>query len=175
MKNTRSLFMAVSLLLVLAAAAWASVTTDYDHNANFSAYKTYSWGKLETPNSIWDQRVKAAVDSQLAAKGWTQVLSGGDVVVNAFGKTKNEQTLQTFYDGFPGRRWGGFGDATTTVDTYKVGALVVDLFDASSQNMIWRGAASDTLSSNPDKNTKKLQGDVKKMFEHFPPEQGNKR
>src|SRR5438270_903318 len=158
-----------ALLLLVAAAAWAGVNTDYDHSANFANYKTYSWGKLQTANSIWDARVKAAVDSQLAAKGLTEVPSGGDVTVTAFGKTKTEQTLNTFYDGFPGRRWSGFGDATTTVDNYKVGTLVVDLFDGSSQNLVWRGLATDTLSSNPDKNTKKLGGDVHKMFEHFPP------
>jgi Domain of unknown function (DUF4136) len=85
--------------------------------------------------------------------------------------TKNQQTLNTFYDGFGGGwRWGGFGDATTTTETYKVGTLVVDLFDAKAKNLIWRGSSSDTLSNNPDKNTKNLDKEVKKMFSHFPPE-----
>ena len=101
--QTRSTLLVVALLLI-AAAAWAKITTDYDHNVSFASFKTYSWGKLETANSIWDQRVKDAVNSQLSAKGWTEVPSGGDVVVNAFGKTHAEQTLNTFYDGFPGRR-----------------------------------------------------------------------
>jgi hypothetical protein len=38
--------------------------------------------------------------------------------------------LNTYYDGFGGRRFGGFGNATTTVEDYKVGTLVVDMFDA---------------------------------------------
>ena len=173
--HTRSTLLAAALLLV-ASAAWAKTTTDYDHNINFANYKTYSWGKVETQNSIWDQRVKDAVDSQLAAKGWTQVPSGGDAVVNAFGKTRQEHTLNTFYDGFPGWGWGGFGDgtATTTVDTYKVGTLVVDLFDANTKNLIWRGVASDTLSSSAEKNTKKLDSDVHDLFKHFPPENKSK-
>jgi len=166
--QTRSTLLAVALLLI-AAAAWAKITTDYDHNVSFASFKTYSWGKLETANSIWDQRVKDAVNGQLSAKGWTEVPSGGDVVVNAFGKTHAEQTLNTFYDGFPGRRWGGFGESTTTTDTYQVGTLVVDLFDAHSNSLIWRGVASDTLSSNPNKNTKKLNSDVHNLFKHFPP------
>jgi hypothetical protein len=85
--------------------------------------------------------------------------------------TKNQQTLNTFYDGFGGGwRWGGFGDATTTTETYKVGTLVVDLFDAKAKKLIWRGSSSDTLSSNADKNTKNLDKGVLKMFAHFPPE-----
>lgn len=167
--KTRSVLLMTAPLLI-AAAAWASISTDYDHNANFANYKTYSWGKVQANNSLWDDRIKSAVDTQLAAKGLTQVPSGGDVVVNAMGKTHAEQTLNTFYDGFGGGwRWGGFGDATTTTDTYKVGTLVVDMFDASGKNLIWRASSSDTLSSNPDKNTKKLDSNVHKMFQHFPP------
>jgi len=49
------------------------------------------------------------------------------------------------------------GDATTTVDTYKVGTLVVDLFDAKTEKLIWaESSSSDTLSNNADKNTKNL-------------------
>jgi hypothetical protein len=88
--------------------------------------------------------------------------------------TQNQQTLNTFYDGFGGgRRWGGFGgfgDATTTTQTYQIGSLVVDLFDAKSKNLLWRGSSSDTLSNNADKNTKNLDKGVQKMFAHFPPE-----
>jgi hypothetical protein len=87
---------------LVAAAAWASITTDYDHNVNFVSFRTYSWGKLETANSIWNERVKSAVDSALAARGWTLTTSGGDVLVNAFGKTHPEHTINTFYDGFGG-------------------------------------------------------------------------
>jgi hypothetical protein len=158
--------------LLTAATAWAGVKTDYDHNANFAQYKTYSWGKIQTANGLWDERVKDAVAAQLAAKGLTEVPSGGDVLVAARDAIHNQQQLNTFYDGFGGRRWfgGGMGMATTTVDNYKVGTLVVELFDGHSKNLIWRGSASDTLSGNSDKNIKSLDKNVQKMFEHFPPE-----
>jgi len=85
--------------------------------------------------------------------------------------TRNHQTLNTFYDGgFGGWRWGGFGDATTTTDTYKVGTLVVDLFDTQSRELVWRGSSSDTVSNKSDKNIKNLNNGVEKMFKHFPPE-----
>ena len=99
--------------------------------------------------------------------------SGGDVAIVAIETTQNQQTLNTFYDGFGGGwRWrgaGGFGNATTTVDNYKVGSLVVDLFDAHTKTIIWRGSSSDTLSDKSDKNIKNLDKGVQKMFEHFPP------
>jgi hypothetical protein len=120
-------------------------------------------------------RIKHAVNTALAAKGWTQVDSGGDVSIVAMEITRDHQTLDTFYDGFGGgwgwRRFGGggFGEATTTSDTYKVGTVVVDLFDARTKQLIWRGAASDTLSDNSNKNIKNLDEGVDRMFKQFPP------
>lgn len=162
----------ISLFLVaLTTAVFADhVAVDYDHAATFNLVKTYSWSRVHTANSIWDERVKNAVDKELAAKGWTQVPSGGDVAVVAVEKTSIHQQYDTFYNGFGGwRRWGGMGDATTTVDNYKVGTLIVSMFNGNSKQLIWRGTSSSDLSTNPDKNTKKLDQDVQKMFKHFPP------
>jgi hypothetical protein len=133
---------------------------------------------VQTKDPLWVDRIKSAVNSALAAKGWTEVESGGNVAVVAIEMTKNHQTLNTFYDSFGGgwgwRRGGGmgFGDATTTEETYKVGTLVVDLFDASSKKLIWRGSSSDSLSDKSDKNIKNLDKGVQKMFDHFPPDGG---
>jgi len=174
MKLQSKIATSAGLMLLLACVSFAQhVKTDYDHSANFGQYKTYSWEKVQTKDQLLVDRIKDAVNSALAAKGWTLVPSGGDVEVFAIETTQNQQTLDTFYNGFGGgRRWGGFGgfgDATTTVETYKVGALVIDLFDAKTEKLLWRSSSSDTLSDNPDKNTKNLDKGVNKMFKHFPP------
>jgi hypothetical protein len=157
-------------VIALTTAVFADhVAVDYDHAANFNQIKTYSWSKVQTANSIWDDRVKDAIDKELTAKGWTQVPSGGNVSLVAVEKTSIHQQYDTFYDGFGGWRWRGMGDATTTVDNYKVGTLIVSMFDGNSKQLIWRGASSSDLSGNPEKNTKKLDQDVQKMFKHFPP------
>ena len=114
------------------------------------------------------------MNAALAAKNLTPVETGGDIAIVAMETTQNQRTLNTFYDGFGGGwRWrgaGGFGTATTTVDNYKVGTLVVDLFDAHTKTLIWRGSSSDTLSDKSDKNIKNLDKGVQKMFDHFPPD-----
>jgi hypothetical protein len=61
------------------------------------------------------------------------------------------------------------GTATTTVEPNRVGNLTVDLFQGGSKKLIWRATASEVISSNPDKNDKKLNDAVEKMFKHFPP------
>jgi Domain of unknown function (DUF4136) len=174
MKVQNTTFFTIAMFFALTAASFAQqVKTDYDHNASFGNYKTFSWEKVQTRDPLLVDRIKDAVNAALTAKGWTQVESGGDVSIVAMEITQNQQTLNTFYDGFGGgwrwRGFGGFGDATTTTETYQVGTLVVDLFDAKTKNLVWRGSSSDTLSNNADKNTKNLNKGVQKMFAHFPP------
>jgi len=176
MKMQKVMLALVGMTLVFAGMASAQqVKTDYDRSANFALYKTYSWEHVETKDPLNVDRIKHAVNTVLAARGWTMVDSGADVAVVAMEITRDQQTLNTFYDGLGGgwgwRRFGGggFGEATTTTDTYKVGTVVVDLFDTKTKQLIWRGSASDTLSNNSDKNIKDLNESVDKMFKHFPP------
>ncbi len=173
MTTQQNILASVGILLLAATASFAQqVKTDYDRSADFSQYKTYSWEKVQTEDQLLVDRIKEAVNGALAAKGWTQVPSGGNVAIMAIEMTRNQQTLDTFYNGFGGGwRWGGgFGNATTTVDNYKVGTLVVDLFDANTKKLVWRGSSSDALSNKSDKNIKELDKGVQKMFAHFPPE-----
>ena len=173
MNVQRTIFASVGIAFLCATASFAQdVKTDYDRAADFNRYKTYSWEKVQTQDPLWVDRIKEAVNGALTAKGLTPVDSGGDVAIVAIEMTKNQQNLNTFYNGFGGGwRWGGgFGDATTTVDNYKVGTLVVDLFDAKTKKIIWRGSSSDTLSDKSDKNIKNLDKGVQKMFDHFPPD-----
>ncbi len=165
----------ILFLLALGAASAQQVTTDFDHQANFSQYKTYSWQEIMPADSLWDSRIKSAVDAQLAAKGWTRVNSGGDVAIVAIKTTQTRRSLQTFYDGLGGgwgwRRFGGggFGESETTEQDYKEGTLVVDMYDAKTKQLIWRGSAEDTVSSKAEKNEKSLDKGVDKMFKQFPP------
>jgi hypothetical protein len=162
-------------MTMMGSAFAQKVETDFDHQANFSQYKTYTWQEIKPADSLWDARIKNAVDAQLAAKGWTKVESGGDVAVVAIKTSQTQRTLQTFYDGVGGgwgwRRFGGggFGDATTTEQDYKVGTLVIDLYDAKTKQLIWRGSAQDTVSDKATRNEKNLDKGVAKMFKVFPP------
>ena len=176
MKRQRVALVLAGMLFLFAGKSLAQqVKTDYDRSANFGQYKTYSWKQVKTKDPLSVDRIKNAVNTALAAKGWTQVDSGGDVSICAVEMTRDQQTLNTFYDGFGGgwgwRRFGGggLGDATTTTETYQVGTLVVDLFDTKTKQLIWRGTSSDTLSNNSSKNIQNLDKGVEKLFKQFPP------
>ena len=174
MKLQRMVLILTGMMFVFAGRLSAQqVKTDYDRSANFAQYKTYSWEQVKTKDPLFVDRIKSDVNAALAAKGWTQVDSGGDVSIVAMEMTRNQQTLNTFYDGFGGgwrwRGFGGTGEATTTTETYRVGTLIVDLFDSKTKTLLWRGSSTDTLSNNSDKNIKNLDKGVEKMFKQFPP------
>ena len=174
MKLQKVVFVLIGLMLLFAGNASAQqVKTDYDRSTNFAQYKSYSWEHVKTQDPLDVDRIKSAVNAALAAKGWTQVDSGGDVSIVAVEITRDQQTLNTFYDGFGGgwrwRGFGGMGEATTTTETYRVGTLIVDLFDSKTKTLLWRGSSTDTLSNNSEKNIKNLDKGVEKMFKQFPP------
>src|SRR4030088_3451028 len=100
MNAQRTKFAMVGVALLFASASFAQqVKTDYDRSADLSQYKTYSWEKIQTADPLWPGRIKEAVNTALTAKGLTPVESGGDIAVVAIEMTKNQQTLNTFYDG----------------------------------------------------------------------------
>src|SRR6202140_3936935 len=180
MKIRKVVLLLIGMILFAGKASAQQVKTDYDRGANFAQYKTYSWEQVKTKDPLDVDRIKSAVNAVLATKGWTQVDSGGDVSIVAMEMTSKQQTLNTFYDGFGGgwgwRRFGGggFGEATTTTETYKVGTLIVDLFETKTKKLLWRGTSSDTLSNSSDKNIKNLDKGVEQMFKQFPPASSKK-
>jgi hypothetical protein len=167
--------------VALAGGAWAQdVKVDFDKAANFGAIKTFSlkigtsWG-----NQISEKRVTDEITEALTGKGWTAAPEGqADAAVVIHGATETKRSLNTFYSGGMGGYgygyrgmggMGGMGTATTTESEYKVGTLVVDIFDAKAKNLLWRGIAQDELSNKTDKNIKKLGKASDKLFKDFPP------
>ena len=165
------------LLLLPALAVAQDVKIDYDKAFNFSPVKTYSikigtgWG-----NDLSERRVLAEFDEAIAAKGWKKVAEDqADIQVLLHGATETKRNVNTFYSGGMGGYgyryggMGGMGTASTTVSEYTVGTLVVDMFDAKTKNLVFRGVAEDEISDKPEKNVKKLDKASEKLFKNFPP------
>src|SRR5262245_60402597 len=177
--NMRRLAMAAALSLIGATAFAQDVKVDFDKAADFSAFKTFST-KLGTGwnNEISEKRVMAEFEQALTEKGWQKVDANPDALVVLHGATQTKKSLNTFYSGDMGwggygyRGWGGgmgMGTATTTESEYRVGTLVVDIFNAKTKQLVFRGTAQDELSDKPEKNQKKLAKASDKMFKDFPP------
>ena len=179
-------FLAGWVLLLPGVLFAQKVEVDYAHGDNFSKYKTYTWAKepnVESPNQLVEQRIVSNVDEVLAKKGLKRVDSGGDLMVAYQSSVTKQTQLTTMTSGMgggwgPGPGWrrgwaygGGSAISTTTASTIPVGTLVIDLLDPNEKQLVFRGVATDTLSSNPEKNTKKLVKAVNKIFDKYPPKE----
>ena len=171
---------AVFVALGPVSAFAQKVNTDFDPGFNFTNVKTYFWTKTTkiTPNPLADSRIVESVDAWLKAAGWQRTEGQGDLALVPNFTTEKGQTLNTFYDTMGGgwgyRGWGGagVGTATTTTSTFIEGTMIVDMFEASSKKLVWRGIATDTLSDKPQNNAKKIDKATEKMFKDkkkFPP------
>ena len=166
--------LAGSLLVLPVVLSAQDVKTDFDKTFNFSAVKTYSikigttWG-----NEISERRVLTEFDQAIAAKGWKKAPEAdANIQVVLHGATQTKHDVNTFYAGGGYgyyRGFGGMGTTSTTVTEYLVGTLVVDMFDAKTKNLVFRGTASDEISDNAEKNQKKVVKASEKMFKNFPP------
>jgi hypothetical protein len=168
----RHMITALALAALTAGVVYAQhVTTDSDPAAPFATYKTYAW----TPGtasaiSLSEQRIHDGVNAQLQAKGMTQVDSNPNVFVATHVTTRT--VPQVIADGFG--PWG-FGGGMATVQTYTEGTLVVDLYDATTRKMVWRGVAQATVSDKPEKNAVKIDKSLAKMFARYPPGVGTSK
>ena len=165
-----------ALALTLAAAAMAQqVETTVDRTADFSKYRTFtievatSWG-----NPIGEKHLLEELTNAFTAKGWENTQASPDVHILVHGATKEKQRLDTFYTGgyggfYGGWGWGGVGSSTTTVSEYTEGTLVLDIFDAKTKTLVWRGVAQDELKVKQNKREKQAAKAIAKLLRDFPP------
>lgn len=156
-------------LLGLMACAGASVNSDFDAAADYSGYRTYAWiTGTEAANPLVEQRIKSAVDRQLAAKGLTKVADSPDLQVATHASTSVEQqvNVESFGYGYPGLGWGGWSSSMVNVRNVDVGTLLLDLVDASSEQLVWRGVATDVVGHTVSEQT--VNKTVERMLKRYP-------
>ncbi len=159
---------AMLLCIASAIAAAQQVSVNYNHSQSFSGYHTYAWGSNnanQVQNSILAQVAQQDIDAALQGKGWQKVQEGQnpDVLVTANGGMKQ----QTSYSAWGMRGIGG-GMGGITPEQNVIGTLIVDLYDAKNQSLIWRGIAQNALNNNGSKNQQMVQKAVTKMFNQWP-------
>ncbi len=169
------------LLLPLAGARADNIKTDYDHDVKFENYHTYSFGNIQTSDPFAKKRIKHAVNILLQQRGWHEVPTGGQVTIFAMQNVHNQKEVQTMYNGMGGGwgmgwGWGGWGMgpggglgiSDTTTYNRQVGRLMIDMFDTSTKQLLWRGIANRDQTNDADKNKRNLYGDIHRMFDRFP-------
>ena len=187
--RTALLVCAIMTTAVTSALA-QKVNVEYDHQATFTSYHTYRWGKNkgELPDAGEDSQVKSAINQQLQAKGLRLVNSKPADLVVTYQATVDSQGQQvnTYLDDDdlglgPGWGWGGgwgwgWGDfgpsyATSTITNIKNGDLLIDMVDPAKKKIVFRAYSSGTFQTNPIKEDQQMGKAVDKIFKQFPPKE----
>ena len=158
---------ALLVLLLSASAAFAGVSVTHAPSADFSNYRTYDW-ETGTParRPATQDWIVAAVDRCLEAGGFHKTESTPDFYV-ATHALVDEHTIEELSRP---ERWE-FLTGVSSVDAYDLGAgtLVVDVLDATTGAVVWRGVATATVNGSAKKVEKKVEKRIRKLLERFPP------
>jgi len=170
----------VSLMAGVALmAACATVTThyDYDTTAAFGALKGYDWLPVDSAtraqiNDINVRRIQGATNRVLMEKGYRVVTEGPDFLVAMHAGTQEKlDVVPSGYRYGPYGRWYGGYRGGVDVYRYTEGTLVLDIVDASSRQLIWRGSAKGTVDPDmsPAEIERRIDAAVAKILSRFPP------
>ena len=179
----KRLFILLGCIILAGAPTWAvSVKEDFNKETDFSKYKTFTLkpGTL-AKNPFAQQRIEKAIVARLTEKGLTQAGDGSDLIIYTHAKINVEKALDISSYGYGGYYgWGGWGGdfGTTNVNVVDVpmGTLMVDMVDAASKEMVWRGIAQGTVptSSTSEESEKRINKAVTKLLRNFPPPKAKK-
>jgi hypothetical protein len=173
------------VLLLAAGCSSISVSHDWDKDAPYETYRSFDWlpaasttksaqttdaqGALQS-SDLLDKRIKSAVDEELTLKGLSKTSNSPDLYVTYHTGVEDKINVTDWGYTYSYDYWG-WQDRRMDVYQYEQGTLVVDLIDAKTKELVWRGWATKTLETNPspDKIQSTIQSAVYKILAEYPP------
>jgi hypothetical protein len=163
-------------LLAYTGCATVHVKTDYSHETDFGRFRTFalekgsiiSQGRPDVRNSLVRDRIDRALAERLSAKGLSFTPVAPDLVVTYVAGARTRQELEHVDWGYPwGPFWGGPGYDDFWVSAHQQGTLVIDLVDADTQKLVWRGMV--VAEDRPFTDQAFIDEAVGKVLAQYPP------
>ena len=181
-------------LLLLAGCSSLRVRTEYDATAlpEMTGYRTFAWYGAEGPGSapgdasaqggsgtpggpLLRTVLRSEVQAQLEQRGFRPAAPGEapDFRVAWHGSISPEIQLVPLGSAYPWGPWvdpwyvGGMGSGAVT--TTEQGRLVLDVVDARTGKLAWRGTAEGPVDTGSIKFEQKVREAVDKLVDRFPP------
>lgn len=177
------------VLLVLASLTGCSssgtLRSDYDHSADFGAYKTWNFFEDAGPDyvgyeSLFTQYMLEAITLEMDKRGYVKS-DNPDLLVNfnAYVQDKTKVTTTSApppmggYYGYRGGyygAWGGYGYGTEThVSQYREGTFNIDIVDAKKEQLVWEAVGVGRITDKKRNNLQQtvMEG-VPRFFELYP-------
>ena len=160
-----------SALFALPAHAAVKPQIQWDKQYDFSQVKTFKWqppaaASLAEVDPFMHKFIEDAIEKELVAAGLTKTEGMPDVYVTYHGSIETEVELRSSsfgysIGGYGGTGWGavGYSMGPTSTNTREVrtqkGTLIVDIYDPTQQQLVWRGTAPGILISDDKAKTQK--------------------
>jgi hypothetical protein len=168
------------LSAVLVGCSSIRISYDFDKQADFSKYKTYSFSESINEMGVSDlnrDRIIKAIETQMTAKGFT-MQENPDVVIDVHIKAQQKvsatATTSGMGYGYPWRYGYGGGFTTTQVNynEYTEGTLFINMVDMSTEKIVWQGIGTKTINENasPQKREETANYAVQQIFTKYPPQ-----
>jgi len=161
----------------------SNIRSDYDHDANFGAYKTYNFiegagSDYEGYESMFTQYMIAAISIEMEKRSYVKS-DDPDLLVNFNSKlqekTKVTQTTAapSPYYGYRGGYydpWRGYGYGTQThVSQYTEGTYNIDIIDARRKQLVWEAVGVGRVTDKKLKNLERsVHEGVPEFFAFYP-------
>ena len=176
---------AVAVGLPMSASA-QQVRANWSKDAPFAQYKTYEWVPSEATNHpFYRQYVGEYVNYALTKKKGLQQVTAAqnpDLYVTYHFTTRDVMDWNTYGYGFGpgwggwgwgGWGWGGWGGMSyyqSRPTPRVIGFLTIDLIDAHTRKIVWRGEAmQDDVTKSGNAEEKQIAHSVYKMIDRYPP------
>jgi hypothetical protein len=172
----------VGAALLASGCSSISVKHDFDTQADFTTYATYVW--LEQPttavgdakaaqrvNTLLDKRIRSAVDAELTARGMSLDANDPDLLIVYHTGLDRKVDVQDWGYSYPRYPYGGWYGGQVDVYEYEEGTLIVDLIDAKSDQLVWRGTATKVIdeTASAEQREANLREVITRLFENYPP------
>ena len=165
--------------LFMACSSSIKVTTDYDKGKDFSAYKTYKFVEEVSNipmNDLNKNRLLNTIEKELIAKGLIKS-DDPDLIVDIQISTRQEQSATThssYYGGYGRRGYragGGFSSSYTSIDTYVVGTIFINLVDNKENVLVWQGVGEGTVNFEAKDREAMMEKNIAKILYGYPPQE----
>ena len=165
----------ITFILFLCACSSVRVNYDYDHKADFSAYRTYNYfSDMDTGlNNLDTNRLIDAVDSVMQQKG-IKLSEEPEFLINIQSQSfyqPQKSTVGVGMGGTGGNVGGGVSIGVPVGGNSLERELVFDFVDTQKNQLFWQAVSTSNLSENADPMTreKKINEIVTKVFSKYPP------
>jgi hypothetical protein len=154
------------------------VSSHVERGVDFGRFRTYVWGPADAlpisderlrENPFFVDDVHGAIDTELQTRGLVRATSErAELLVHYHAAVTGRLEVESR----PGRSRDCVGaDCRPTVNEYDAGTLVIDILDASTQQLVWRGWAEHRLEDmldDPEMVKRRVRTAVRRIFETFP-------